>query len=167
MKLKKHILILLLPLFVVLLSCDKNEPKKNETFYCKVNREAFRPDKDNSPVGGIGSSPLSIQYNNQTKTLTIYSRNNPRFVGLKIVFVNSVEVGSYTLSSDVNKNIGIFTPDRTLQNPDDIYSNTGIFTIAKIDGFNISGAFEFNCTSSKTGKEFKITEGQFNNVSYY
>jgi hypothetical protein len=156
-----------MPLFSGLISCDKNEPKRNETFYCKLNGEAFRPDKDNSPIGGIGSSPLRVQFNKDNGTLFISVRNSPREISLLLLNTGrALKTGSFELLNDSLSSKGSFTPSNNTSPVEDILSNSGQLNISKIDGFNISGTFEFTCKSNKTGKEYRVTEGQFNSISY-
>ncbi|RYU93090.1 hypothetical protein [Emticicia agri] len=52
-----------------------------EEFFCRVNGEKFRPEKDDSPVGGIGSDPLKVSWNRQSKNLSIYVRGKGKLVG--------------------------------------------------------------------------------------
>lgn len=157
-------------LATALTSCtwfDSLKPK--ETFYCKVNGEKFRPEKDNSPIGGIGSDPLRVQFNKDNGTLFISVRDSPKEISLIILTAQTtLKVSDYLLSDDISKSKAYFTPDNSADKvPEDIISNSGTFKITKIDGYNLSGTFEFTCKSAKTGKEYKITDGQFNDISYY
>lgn len=143
--------------------------KPKETFYCKVNGEKFRPERDTSPVGGIGSDPLRVQFDKDTGVLFISVRNSPKEISF-IVLTNqtTLKVSEYALTNDISKSKAYFTPDNSSDKiPEDIISSEGKFSITKIDGYNLSGTFNFSCKSVKTGKEYKITEGEFNDISYY
>lgn len=165
---KQLILFFFIPLFIGLISCDKNEPKKNETFYCKVNGEAFRPRKDNSPIGGIGSNPVRVTYSKNDSTLTILVDGETEFIGLRLKLNSKlIEKGNYNLGIDNLLSRGTYSPNRKDTQIDYLYSNSGIISLNTIDNFNLKGTFEFTCKSNKTGKEYKVTEGQFNNISYY
>ena len=143
--------------------------KPKETFYCKVNGEKFRPEKDNSPIGGIGSDPLRVQFNKDTGVLFISVRDSPREISFIILTgQTTLKPSEHILTNEIPKTKAYFTPDNSADKvPEDIISNSGKFIINKIDGYNISGTFEFTCKSAKTGKEYKITEGEFNDISYY
>jgi len=142
--------------------------KPKEIFYCKVNGEEFRPDKDTSPVGGIGSDPLKVQFIKDDSLLVIDVRNNPKFIGFNIKMANGfIKKGDFALRNTLKESNGFFTSDRNATQVEYYNSTNGTFTITKIDGYNLSGTFEFSCKNAKTGKEYKITEGEFNNISYY
>lgn len=137
-----------------------------EKFYCKINGERFRPEKDDSPVGGIGTNPLTVTWNKQSKNLSIYVRGNGKLIGLKLLMPNSdIEVGKYILTNDKLLNVGMFSPNNNTPYPTDLFSTTGEANITKVAGYNLSGTFFFTCKDSN--KEYKITKGEFNDISYY
>ncbi|RYU96564.1 hypothetical protein [Emticicia agri] len=140
-----------------------------EEFFCRVNGEKFRPEKDDSPVGGIGSTPLRVEWYKDKKTLFISVRDSPREIGFIILFPNEqIEVQSFLLKPDINASKAYFTPSNSHSAPvENIISQEGTFTVSKIDGYNLSGTFEFTCKSAKNGKEYTITKGEFNDISYY
>jgi hypothetical protein len=156
-------------LFIILglTSCNWIPPSPNEPFFCKINGKNFRPEKDSSPIGGIGSDPLNVTFDPAKGSLAIYVRNNSKFVGLRLIFSDKiVKVGEIKLSSDKNASLGLFSPDYNA-GAIDIYSLTGVVNITKIENKEISGTFEFTCKSQFPEKEYKITKGCFNKLTYY
>jgi hypothetical protein len=139
-----------------------------ESFFCKINGEKFRPQKDDSPIGGWGSKPLNVEWKKEDSLLAIGVRNNPNFIGLNIKFNSKViEKGEYQLTNDLKKSIGFFTPDRNSGNVQYNVSQSGVFKITKVEDLKIWGTFEFVCRDSVTKKEYQITEGEFNNLSTF
>ncbi|MFT4805633.1 MAG: hypothetical protein ACI9YE_002855 [Psychroserpens sp.] len=162
-------LILSLILSLSLSSCEWIKSLgPEEPFFCKINGEKFRPQKDDSPIGGWGSKPLNVEWKKEDSLLAIGVRNNPYFVGFNIKFSSKViEKGDYQLTSNLTKSIGFFTPDRNSGNVKYNVSSTGVFRITKVENLKIWGTFEFVCQDSISKKEYKITEGEFNNLSYF
>jgi Family of unknown function (DUF6252) len=161
----KHILLSLILVFG-LLACNWRPPSPNEPFYCKVNGKNFRPEKDNSPIGGIGSDPLRIIWEKNDGTLFINARNSPIEITVFIIFPNKeVKIGSYSLKNEANSSKGVFTPNISANKIEDINAFEGNCIIEKINGNEISGTFEFTCKSLNTGKEYKITKGCFNKLT--
>lgn len=148
---------------------DSLKPK--ETFYCKVNGDKFRPDKDTSPIGGIGSNPLRVSFDKEKGWLYIDVRNTPKLISiaLKLDYNEYPMIKDYQLSKNTSNSNAIYYPDYaalpTIR--EQLFSDSGVFRITKIDGYNLSGTFEFTCKSAKTGIEYKITDGEFNDISYY
>jgi Family of unknown function (DUF6252) len=146
-------------------ACNWRPPSPNEPFYCKVNGKNFRPEKDTSPIGGIGADPLSVTYNPSTGGLAIYARSESKFVGVRIIFPDKVvKVGRYNLTLDKTTSVGLFSKNNNDSNPTDLISETGEVNITKLDNKIISGEFNFVC---KNSKEYKITKGCFNKLTYF
>ncbi|RYU93218.1 DUF6252 family protein [Emticicia agri] len=143
--------------------------KPKETFFCKVNGEKFKPDKDTSPVGSIGSDPLSVQFDRTNGWFSIVVRKVPNAISLiiKVIPNEPLELKEYKLSDNTQQSKAYYNLNYAEQYSEALISNSGIFRITKIDGYNLSGTFEFICKSAKTGKEYKITNGEFNDISYY
>ena len=157
-------------LATALTSCTWFESlKPKETFYCKVNGEKFRPDKDNSPIGGIGSDPLRVQFDKENGWLSILVRKLPNSMTLiiKVAPNETLKLDDFLFTNDVKLSKAYYNLNYAEQNAVALISQSGTFKITKIDGYNLSGTFEFTCKSAKTGKEYKITDGQFNDISYY
>lgn len=167
----KNIISTLL-LAILLSSCSWfGSLKPKETFYCKINGIAFRPEKDNSPIGGIGTDPLKVTWDKTYNWLYIQARETPQLLSISIKlspneFVSEKE---YLFENDLKKTSANYYLDYTLDptKRELLISNSGKIIITKIDGYNLSGTFEFTCKSAKTGIEYKITNGEFNNISYY
>ncbi|UBM58098.1 hypothetical protein LAG90_14930 [Marinilongibacter aquaticus] len=164
---KKILFTLILSL--ALQSCDWIKSLgPEETFFCKINGQKFRPDKDNSPIGGWGSKPLRVEYNKGTKILFISVRNSPKVISLVILLEDNVlSLNEFSLSNDSLSSKGYFTPDNGRIPLIKTISSRGRLEITKIEGYNISGTFEFVCKDSTNNKEYHITEGEFNKLSYY
>ena len=143
--------------------------KPKETFYCKVDGKAFRPDKDKSPIGGIGSDPLKVSFDKEKGFFSIIVRNSPNSISiyLKLIPKEDLNIQKVDLTSDINGTKAFYTIDYAEANKEQLISQSGKFSFTKIDGYNLSGTFEFTCKSAKTGIEYKITDGQFNDISYY
>jgi Family of unknown function (DUF6252) len=150
---------------ICLTACNWLPPSPNEPFYCKVNGKNFRPEKDTSPIGGVGSNPLNVTVDERDGSITIYVRNNPYFVGITLIPENKqLQKGIFKVDQ---RHIGTFSPDRTATIKEYITANSGEFEITKIENKLISGTFEFTCKSLNSGKEYKITKGCFNKLTYY
>lgn len=157
-------------LTTILMGCSLLESiKPKETFYCKVNGDKFRPDKDSSPVGGIGADPLKVSFDKEKGYFSIIVRNSPNSISIYLNLPKNevLTAREINLTSDVNGSKAYFTKDYAELSKEQIISESGKFSFTKVDGYNISGTFEFTCKSAKTGKEYKITEGEFNDISYY
>ncbi|UBM58097.1 hypothetical protein LAG90_14925 [Marinilongibacter aquaticus] len=164
---KKILFTLILSL--ALQSCDWIKSLgPEETFFCKINGQKFRPDKDNSPIGGWGSKPLEAKWIMDDSLLTIGVRNNPLFIGFNIKLNSkTLKEGEFILSNELKHSIGFLTTNRNASNVIYYVSTSGKFVLSEIDGYNISGTFEFVCKDSTNNKEYRITEGEFNKLSYY
>jgi hypothetical protein len=148
------------------MSCDKNAPGKNETFFCQINGKAFRPDKDTHPIGGIGTNPINVYWYPDKKSFGVLAVNLPISVGFNIHYSGSNPTkGEYILSKDFAENVGLFTPNNDDINPEDLNSISGKLIVSEFGNNRISGTFEFTC-KSKDGTLYKITKGQFNNVEF-
>ncbi len=155
-------LIFILPF--ILFACKKNINPSKQAFYCKINGKEFIPEKDNSPIGGVGSSPLKISWDKQNGWFSIYAVNTPEFVGLTIKLLPNepIIMTEYLLSNDLKGSKGYYSYDNT----EDIISSSGKIIITKIESTKFWGTFEFKTKSLKTNQEYTISEGQFNNLSF-
>ena len=162
-------LFLVLAINYLALSCDRINPK-TEPFYCKINGKKFIPETDNSPFGGIGSSPLKISRDLQYGWLYIEALNRPQSVSISIKLdANEViSVKEYILSNDIKTSTGSYYYDILASSKDRerLLSSTGKINITKIEGKKIWGTFEFKTKSTKINQEFDITDGRINGISY-
>jgi len=165
-------LILSLILSFSLSSCDWIKSLgPEEPFFCKINDEKFRPQKDDSPIGGWGSKPLKTSIDKEYHWLYIQARNAEKLitVSIKLNSNNEVSEGSYSLTSSNLESNASYYVDYTAAPPilEELKSQEGEFVIEKKEGFNLFGHFQFNCKSAITGKTYTITEGEFNKLSYF
>jgi hypothetical protein len=139
-------------------------------FYCKINGVDFIPEVDNSPIGGVGASPLKISFNSSNNSFTIFATNKPRFVGLSLIIsnLNEIKVKEYILSDKLIESKGSFAYDINPSSglTDFLYSTSGKLTITKKENTTIWGTFEFVTKSSINNTEYKITNGEFNALRY-
>lgn len=150
-------------LLFIMVSCGifKYE-KPKEIFYCKINGEVFRPEGEKY----IGAkSPMTVRYNPDKKVLTIDCINKSKYLGLsilidtlyifpkKIIFIK----GDFFLS-------GIYNPINDTRNSKNFYSEEGEFIITSRNEKGINGTFNFICIDPDTKKEYKITDGEFNDL---
>ena len=165
-------LILSLILSLGLSSCEwiKNLGPE-EPFFCKINGEKFRPEKDDRPIGGGGRPPLYSTIDKDSHWLYIQARNAEKLITISIKLNSNNEVmeGDYTLTSSNLESNASYYVDYTAAPPifEELKSQGGKLVIEKIEGFNLFGHFQFNCKSSITGKTYTISEGEFNNLSYF
>jgi hypothetical protein len=140
-----------------------------EKFFCKINGEKFRPDKDNSPIGGWGSNPIRIEFDKENGWLAIFVRNIPNSISIitQIPKEDGLLEKEYLLSNDLTKSKAYYNLNFAEENFKELISESGKFTITKIEGYNIWGTFEFVCRDSITKKDYKITEGEFNNLKTF
>lgn len=159
---------LLFVLPFLLFACKTSINPKNQSFYCKINGQEFIPEKDNSPIGGVGSSPLKISRDTQNGWFSIYSWNTPIFIGLtlKVPTNATLEIKDYILGSDLKESKAYFTNNSTLPVSDYLISSSGKITITKIEGTKFWGTFEFKTKDTKTNQEYVVSEGQLNNLSF-
>jgi hypothetical protein len=145
--------------------------KPKETFFCRVNGEKFRPEKDDSPIGGIGSDPLRVTLDRKYNWLYIQARKSLQYISIviKLDQDSAIKVNEYTLVNEITKTHASYFVDYTAHPSvlEELISINGVVRVTKIDGYNLSGTFEFTCKSAKNGKEYKITKGEFNDISYY
>ena len=127
---------LLFALPFLLFACKTRINPDKQAFYCKVNGEVFIPEKDTSPFGGVGSSPLKVSIDTQNGWFSIYSRNSPIFIGLTIKTPASttLELKDYILGNDLKDSRAYFTYDSTLPVSDYLISSSGRISITKIEG---------------------------------
>ncbi|UBM58101.1 hypothetical protein LAG90_14945 [Marinilongibacter aquaticus] len=165
---KKVLFTLILSL--ALQSCDWIKSLgPEEPFFCKINGQKFRPDKDTRSFGWGGGAPINISWNKDTGYLFISVTNSPRVVSLILSLdTKIVEKMDLTFNGNTNSSKGIFTPEKIYSKPTiDLISTSGKASITKVDGYHIWGTFEFTCKDSTNNKEYRITEGEFNKLSYY
>ena len=142
-------------------SCNWLPPSPNEPFYCKVNGKKYRPQKTDFVS-------LKATWNSKDGSLYISTRNSPQEIGLFIFMKNKeLSISDYTLSNDKLATKGLYTPNNGEIPSQNLISTSGNVSITKVEGYNIWGTFEFTCKSTKTGTEYNITKGEFNNLSYY
>ncbi|UBM58103.1 hypothetical protein LAG90_14955 [Marinilongibacter aquaticus] len=162
---KKILFTLILSL--ALQSCDWIKSLgPEETFFCKINGQKFRPEKD---VGWDRSGSLEASWNKTTGVLFITVRNSPKEMSLLLVYNSkNLKEQSFTLEPNTPASKAYYTPNNGYSKPVyDIISKSGRATITKVDGYYISGTFEFVCKDSTNNKEYRITEGEFNKLSCY
>ena len=148
----------------------KIEPKK-EAFYCKINGKEFIPEVDKSPIGGIGASPLEVEWDRQNGWFYISALNRPQYVSIKIKLPPNISIstGEYIFSDITNVTKATYSYNSTaeLKDKEFLNSTSGKIIITKIVGTTIWGTFEFKTKSIKTNQEYSITEGQFNESRYF
>jgi hypothetical protein len=163
---KKIIGLMILSVSFIITSCQL-PPSPNEPFYCKINGKIFRPEKDSSPFGGVGVSPLKIELDKKYNWIYISATRNQDYVSLKIKLDanNSIEKGEYILKEDLTDTHITYSTNIKQSNSDYLQSNSGKLIITQVKNSQIWGTFEFK-TKNKAGTEFLITNGQFNALRY-
>lgn len=154
-------------LWVFCISCDRINPK-NEPFYCKINGKQFIPETDNSPIGGVGSTPLKVEWDKVNSWFYITALNTPNYVALiiKLPQNETIKVGEYLLGNDLKGTKASYSYNSSSPISEYVVSYSGKIIVTKVEGTLISGTFDFKTKSVKTNTEFDITEGQFNNLRY-
>jgi hypothetical protein len=175
-------ILILLPFFLILFSCDSDDDSPNcqgidclpeatqsgaGTFGCLVNGEPFY---------AFGSVDCQYQLVNGEYFFGVgFARDSgfPISIGLGSSNSELVENQTYMLlsASDGNKfaNVGfLYDPDLPgiVFNTTDM-NHTGIMIITKLDEQNkiVSGTFEFEILNPDDGQVYQITEGRFD--SFY
>ena len=154
-------------IFCSLSSCQLFEPKpESEKFYCKLNGKAWRPEKNGTSLG----TNLKAEWNKKG-LFNIYAYGAKELINFSVVVDSKgIQVKEYKLSSIKGKgeSVGFYYYDYTIssQNRDELTSNDGFVNITKIGNNQVSGTFEFTTRSSIQNKNYKITRGQFNNLTY-
>ena len=145
----------------------KINPKK-ESFYCKINGKEFIPEVDKSPVGGVGSSPLKIEWDKVNNWFYISALNTPNYISIKIKLPSneSISLGEFIIGSSMNSTKATYAFDSSGPVSEYLLSTSGKVIITKIVGTSIWGSFEFKTKNSKTNTEYNITEGQINELRY-
>ncbi|UBM58099.1 hypothetical protein LAG90_14935 [Marinilongibacter aquaticus] len=167
---KKVLFTLILSL--ALQSCDWIKSLgPEEPFFCKINGQKFRPEKDTRSFGWGGVGPLNVTVDKEFNWLYIDATNTPQliYISVKLDANNKIELGQHIMYNDIGKTSGSYFVDFTQEagKRNRMLSKTGIVTISKVDGYKICGTFEFTCKDSTNNKEYRITEGEFNKLSYY
>jgi Family of unknown function (DUF6252) len=156
-------------LFVVLIISNSCQlfVSPSEPFYCKINGKAFRPGKDTSPIGGVGSSPLRVEMDSQNHWFYISTRNSPEYLSIVIKLNNDniIEVGEYKLDKGSSVVRATYTYDYT-SDAEFLDSESGKLILTKVSNNSVWGTFEFKTKSDKLKKDFIITKGQFNALRY-
>jgi hypothetical protein len=162
-------LIFLLPF--IFFACKKTINPKKEAFYCKINGKDFIPEVDKSPIGGVGSSPLEVEWDRQNGWFYISALNRPQYISIKIKLPPNISIstGEYIFSDIPNITKATYSYNSTaeLKDKEFLNSSSGKVIITKIVGGTIWGTFEFKTKSIKTNQEYTITEGQFNELRYF
>ncbi len=146
-------------------SCQLFEPKpESEKFYCKLNGKAWRPEKNGTSLG----TNLKAEWNKKG-LFNIYAYNIPEVIIFSLKVNNSgVEIKNYTLYNQKGNSIGLFTYNENASPNDreELISQQGFVNITKVENKQVSGTFEFTTRSNIQNKDYKITKGQFNNLTY-
>ena len=106
---------LLFALPFLLFACKTRINPEKQAFYCKVNGEVFIPEKDSSPFGGVGSSPLKVSYDTQYNWMYISAWNKSEYVSLKIKLNPNEEISikEYLLTDDIKNSTGTYSYNST------------------------------------------------------
>lgn len=70
-------------MFILLNSCSLIKPQHPE-FYCKINGKVFTTDTEMTPIGGVGSDPLSVTFDKSVGSFAIIARKVPHSISLFI-----------------------------------------------------------------------------------
>jgi hypothetical protein len=164
---KKIIRLMILTVSFISNSCQL-PPSPNEPFYCKINGKIFRPEKDNSPFGGIGVSPLRINWEKGEGWFYLDAKNGNNYVSFSIKLPASEEMKEmeFNLTPTDTKINAVYSNNIRQSNSTYLKSISGNFKITKASTNKISGTFEFK-TIDKSNKEYIISNGQFNSLSYH
>jgi hypothetical protein len=150
-------------------SCRKNNPGPNESFYCKIDGKAFRPDND----GDIFFEPLLAQWDLKNKMFYfIVYGNDSHSISISSKFQKNEDFGlkKYNVNREFIAN---YNGDLILINGSNVhekfqsFEDSGFIEFSKIDTTKrrVSGTFEFKLKNER--KTVSITKGQFNDVFYY
>ena len=156
--------ILFALIFCSLSSCQLFEPKpESEKFYCKLNGKAWRPEKGSYSLG----TPLKGEWNRKGR-FTIYAFSGKELITLsvKLNLNEPLMINKYTLSSIISETTGNYYYDQTVSSAERLTSKNGVLNVTKIGSNQVSGTFEFTTRSNIQNKDYKITKGQFNNLTY-
>jgi hypothetical protein len=141
------------------MSCGLIKPKSPE-FYCKINGKVFTP-------GGCDPCiPIRISWNEKDGVLFISANKKNANLSLIIAFSNkTIQTGKYNLVNDNSSPNAVYVPNELNYKEKYISINGGFIEITKLDGFLVSGKFEFDVQFNNAN--YSITKGEFNNISYY
>jgi hypothetical protein len=149
-------------------SCRKNNPGPNESFYCKIDGKAFRPDND----GDIFFEPLLVQWAKPLKQFYFTVQGSRYSLDIYTVFENNENFieKSYSINEEFSAQlVGDLINSNGIQKREVFKSfpNSGRIIFTKIDSLShrVSGTFEFEVKNER--KTISITKGQFNDVFYY
>lgn len=162
----------------IICSCQLFGPKpESESFYCKIDGKAYRP---------ISKGRYSLSYLEITSGLN--ARNNSFYIStsrdtrsgnsesfslsLKFEKLEDFRPQKYSISSEIT---GQFTSKlisfegREIKERFTSTVGSGYLEFTKIDTLKrkVSGVFEFKAKSNYSDKSIKITNGQFNDLSYF
>ena len=160
----KHLLSYFL-IILVFSSCQLFNPKpETEDFFCRINGKAFRPE----PKAYSLPSQLTCELSKKNGRFIINAINGDKYIMLLLQIEPNTfpKVGSYLFSNDIKNNHSIFYyeyQDLTKK----AISKKGTFIITKVEGYTISGTFEFEAYSEVNKKTYKIKYGQFNDLECY
>jgi hypothetical protein len=162
----------------ILYACQLFVPKpESEKFYCKIDGKAYRPTRK----GSYSLSYLEITSGLNTKNNFFYistartTRNeNSEWVSMSLKFenLNDFKLKKYLMNNEFK---GQFTGRlnkfdvKKIEEKFTSLNSSGFIEFTKIDtvGKKISGVFEFKAKSTYSDKVIKITNGQFNDLSYF
>lgn len=162
--------LVIISIVFLFISCNKNNPKPNEKFYCQVDGKAFRTDSN----GDIFNSPLYAEWNTKG-WFSLYADNFKDKKALTLIAKlggsNEVELLEYsTPKGNFSAN---YYGDYIIVNNSSVKESfagfEGKLTITKYDKALklVSGTFEFKAKSKQTGTILNITKGQFNDVTVF
>jgi Family of unknown function (DUF6252) len=139
-----------------------------KVFYCKINGVEFVPELDNSPIGGVGSSPLKVNRDLVNGWFYIQAVNRPNYVSLRIKLPPNTDLttGEYNLKTELNSSSGVYSYNSTSSQSEYLNSTSGKLIITKIEGTTIWGTFEFSTKSTKTNTDYIISKGEIIALRY-
>lgn len=164
--------LLILVIVFLFISCNKNNPKPNEKFYCQIDGKAFRPNGN----GDVFNRIVYAEWNTKG-WFNVYGFDDK--TGHSIVMTaklnskNEVELKQYstkdslyyaTYSGDLIYNSKL---DRKEHEEFSAYEGNIIVTKYEKSLKLASGTFEFKAKSKQTGNQVNVTKGQFNDVTVY
>ena len=173
----KHLLSYFL-IILIFPSCQLFVPKpESEKFYCKIAGFAYRP---------LSKGFYSLSYYNITSGLnrknnsfyistsrSMRSGNSESFnLDLKFEKLEDFRPKKYSMSSNITGQFSgklISYEGKEIKDRFTSINSSGYLEFTKIDTVRrtVSGLFEFKAKSKYTDKRIKITNGQFNDLSYF
>lgn len=162
-----------LSLFFLFSSCEIFTPKpESESFYCKIDGKAFRPDNG----GDIFFEALLAKRSVENNLFYFIVYSEPKgWIGISAKFENiksDFSEKTYVMNEEFRGHYS--TPEKTVNGNSysetyESYPTSGYITFTKIDTLKreVSGTFEFKAKDKKTDKIISVTKGQFNDVYFY